>query len=139
LFGSAQPEDEAVKPGSPLARLLKLKAAVRDGGRYGVVEKDRLIPETVPYEGLEVGRFEVTQAQYAVFDRAYKVEPGQENYPAHGVSFEQARAYCAWLSQATGRVYRLPAEADALYGVQDAAENTLDAWAGYAVNPDDAV
>jgi predicted esterase len=141
LFGTAKPADEAVKPGSPLARLLKLKTAMRDGGRFGVVEKGRLIPETVPFEGLEVGRFEVTQAQYAEFDRAYKVEPGRENYPAHGVSFEQARAYCAWLSQATGRVYRLPAEAEAegLYGAQDAAENTLDAWAGYAVNPDDAV
>jgi hypothetical protein len=141
LFATAKPEDEAVKAGSPLARLLKLKAAVRDGGRYGVTEKGRLIPETVPFEGLEVGRFEVTQAQYAEFDRAYKVEPGKENYPAHGISLEQARAYCAWLSLATGRVYRLPAEAEAetLYGAQDAAENTLDAWAGYAANPDDAV
>jgi dipeptidyl aminopeptidase/acylaminoacyl peptidase len=140
LFDKVGLADEVVKEGSPLERLLQLKGARRDGNRYGALEKGVLVPETVPYEGLEVGRFEVTQAQYAQFDKRYAVEPGRENYPAHGVPFAQAQAYCGWLSKATGRACRLPdeAEAETLYGAPDAADNTLDAWAGYAVNPDDA-
>jgi formylglycine-generating enzyme required for sulfatase activity len=112
----------------------------RDGSRYGVRVKNRLIPETVRHEGLEVGRFEVTAAQFAEFERGYKVEPGQENYPAHGVRFEEAQAYCRWLSELTGQTYRLPREAEAedLYEpAEEGSENTLDYWAGYAVNPDD--
>jgi formylglycine-generating enzyme required for sulfatase activity len=87
-----------------------------------------------------VGRFEVTRAQYAAFDRDYAVEPGRENYPAGGLTFEQARAYCAWLSKQTGLAYRLPngEEAGALYDRAEGGENTLDHWAGYAPNPDDA-
>ena len=38
--------------------------------------------------GFPLGRFEVTRAQYAAFDPAYRVEPGKENFPAGGVSFE---------------------------------------------------
>jgi dipeptidyl aminopeptidase/acylaminoacyl peptidase len=140
LFRKAGPEDAVVKAGSPLERLFRLKDARRDGTRYGAPEKGVLVPETVPFEGLHVGRFEVTQAQYAQFDKAYAVEPGRENYPAHGIAFAQARAYCEWLSKATGRSYRLPdeTEAETLYAAVGAGENTLDAWAGYAVNPDDA-
>jgi formylglycine-generating enzyme required for sulfatase activity len=99
-----------------------------------------LAPETVAHGGLRVGRFEVTRAQYAEFDKTYPVEPGRENYPASGIPFEKARDYCAWLSKATGETYRLPTEAEGegLYGESGSGENTLDHWAGYAVNPDDA-
>src|SRR5205085_7546323 len=118
-----------------------LKRAKRDGLRYGVREKAVLIPETVAFEELQVGRFEVTAAQYVQFDKSYKVERGKENYPATGVSFEQAQAYCRWLSTQTGRNYRLPneEEAETLYEDREGSgENTLDYWAGYAANPEDA-
>jgi dipeptidyl aminopeptidase/acylaminoacyl peptidase len=141
LFASAREEDEAVKADSPLGRALRLRKVPRDGDRYGVRVKDRLVPETVAHAGLEVGRFEVTAAQYAEFDRNYKVEPGRGNHPAHGITFEQAKGYCRWLSELTGKTYRLPSEAEGeeLYGGADGdGENTLDHWAGYAVNPDDA-
>jgi dipeptidyl aminopeptidase/acylaminoacyl peptidase len=140
LFHPDKEADESLKEDSPLARLLQLKKAKRDGGRYGVLDRGRLVPETVEYEEMEVGRFEVTRAQYAQFDKAYTVEPGKENYPANGIPFERARAYCEWLSRETGQTYRLPTEkeAETLYDAPDADDNTLDAWAGYAVNPDDA-
>jgi formylglycine-generating enzyme required for sulfatase activity len=68
------------------------------------------------------------------------VEIGQENYPANRISFEQAKAYCDWLSKTRGEVYRLANvdEVAALYEKSDATENTLDYWAGHAVNPEDA-
>jgi dipeptidyl aminopeptidase/acylaminoacyl peptidase len=140
LFKTTKPELAALKPDSPLAKALKLKGARRNAGRYGIVEKGVLVPETVKHQGLLIGRFEVTRAQYAQFDKAYKVAPGSENYPANGITFEQAQAYCAWLSKQTGQAYRLPnaSEAKLLYDKSSAAENTLDYWAGYAVNPEDA-
>jgi formylglycine-generating enzyme required for sulfatase activity len=67
------------------------------------------------------------------------VDPSTENYPANGVTFEQAKAYVDWLSKLTGQTWRLPTEKEAAgwYDKKD-GENTLDHWAGYAPNPDDA-
>jgi dipeptidyl aminopeptidase/acylaminoacyl peptidase len=140
LFGTASTASAVVKEDSPLAWRLKRKLAKKVGTRYGVLSGSVLVPETVRYGALQVGRFEVTRAQFAAFDRNYKVEPGKENYPAGEVTFERAKAYCAWLSKQTGQRYRLPSAADAeeLYDRPEAGDNTLDAWAGYAVNPDDA-
>ncbi|MFO0843709.1 MAG: prolyl oligopeptidase family serine peptidase [Gemmataceae bacterium] len=140
LFASAKPDDELVKKDSPLSWLLKRQGAKRVGGRYGVTRGGVLAPETVRHGALLVGRFEVTRAQFAQFEPNYRVEPGTDNHPANGVTFAQARAYCAWLSRKTGQRYRLPreGEADALYEKPADGDNTLDAWAGYAVNPDDA-
>jgi formylglycine-generating enzyme required for sulfatase activity len=38
--------------------------------------------------------------------------PGTEAYPALGVNWDAATAYCAWLSDRTGKLYRLPTEAE---------------------------
>jgi len=140
LFGTYQAPNEAFKEGSPLDVALKRRRVQVQGTRYGVLLKNTLIPEVVKHKDLELGRFEVTRAQFAAFDRAYKFEPGTENFPASGVSFEQAQAYCAWLAKLTGETYRLANE-DEVKGVYEPAagnENTLDYWAGYALNPDDA-
>jgi dipeptidyl aminopeptidase/acylaminoacyl peptidase len=140
LFGADKPANEALKTDSPLAWALARQAARRDGSHYGVVVKGQLVPETVAFAGLQVGRFEVTRAQFAAFDKGYAVEQGRENYPAGRITFEQAEKYCAWLSALTGQTYRLPTEEEAgqLYDRTEGGENTLDWWAGYAVNPDDA-
>ena len=141
LFKTYSEADEALKPDSPLATALKLNGVRCEGTRFGLTRNGKLVPETVKHLGREVGRFEVTRAQFSQFDSKYHVEQGRENYPATDITLEQAKAYCAWLSQITGEKYRLPDEVDgeALYGAPSSAENTLDYWAGYAPNPEDAV
>jgi dipeptidyl aminopeptidase/acylaminoacyl peptidase len=141
LFNKTSNDSESLKSDSPLAKALKLKDAKRDAGRYGVVDKGVLVPETAPLGAVRVGRFEVTRAQFAEFDKTYVIEPGTANYPTNGITFMQARAYCTWLSEKTGRSYRLPneTEAEELYAKSEPGENTLDHWAGYTVNPEDAV
>jgi hypothetical protein len=47
-----------------LTYLLVVAGAAISGGNYGVVVKGKLIPEVVKRGSLEIGRFEVTRAQY---------------------------------------------------------------------------
>ena len=142
FFKTAKPENEAFKKDSPLDAALRTKNVSRSSGQYGATfsAKGRtvLTPEVVKRGDLEIGRFEVTRAQFAEFDKGYKVDPGMENYPASGITLDQAKAYAAWLSKTTGQTWRIPNESEvsAMYEKKD-GENTLDYWAGYALNPDD--
>ncbi|MGQ9802148.1 MAG: prolyl oligopeptidase family serine peptidase [Candidatus Saccharicenans sp.] len=140
FFKTFQPENEALKEGSPLDLALKAQKFSRSGRLYGRLVKGKLIPETVSWEDVEVGRFEVTRAQWKAFDSSYQYELGTENYPVSGISFERAQEYLKWLSRLTGETYRLPTEQEArkLLTAAGAEDNTLDYWAGYPVNYDDA-
>jgi formylglycine-generating enzyme required for sulfatase activity len=126
LFKPGEAIDESLKPGSPLAAALRLKAA-------------GATPETVERGAIRIGRFEVTRAQFAAFRSGYEYPAGTGDYPANNVSFEDAKAYCDWLAGETGRKFRLGTEKELdKYLKASADENTLDAWAGYTVNLDDA-
>ena len=105
FFKTEKAENEALKPDSPLGQAVRRKGIARVGGRYGVEAgaSKSLIPEVVKRGGLEVGRFEVTRAQYASFDPKRKPVPGTENFPVTGVTFDEARAYAAWLTKQTGQ------------------------------------
>jgi dipeptidyl aminopeptidase/acylaminoacyl peptidase/formylglycine-generating enzyme required for sulfatase activity len=142
FFKTAPPENEAFKKGSPLDNALRLRSVKQSGGLYGDTAKGVLVPEVVKHGDLQIGRFEVTRAQYAAFDKHYKFDPGTGNFPANGITFEQAKAYCSWLSKTTGASYRLPNEKEVApllkENAQHADENNLDYWAGYTLNPDDA-
>ncbi|RKY53380.1 MAG: peptidase S9, partial [Candidatus Neomarinimicrobiota bacterium] len=78
------------------------------------------------------------------FDTSYHYSSETENYPASGITFEQAKKYCKWLSKLTGKHYRLPFVKEAEMLIKRAKsnmdnENSLDYWAGYSITPDDAV
>lgn len=139
LFKINPPENEAFKKGSPLDVALERRSIQKSGTNYGSTSGKVLVPEVVKRGDIEVGRFEVTRAQYAAFDKSYKVDAGTESYPANGVTFNQAKAYCAWLSKQTGQTFRLPNESEVTSLYKDrSGENTLDYWAGYSLNPEDA-
>jgi dipeptidyl aminopeptidase/acylaminoacyl peptidase len=149
LFKAKPPENEALKKGSPLEVALQRATVQKSGALYGLAfhpaataenpAPDVLIPETVNRGAIEIGRFEITRVQFAAFDKDYKFDAGTENYPANGITLERARAYCNWLSELTAETYRLPNESETgeFYKVRG-GENTLDYWAGYALNPEDA-
>jgi hypothetical protein len=151
FFKIEKPANDAVKKGSPLEDLMHMKAR---GGHisFGTA---LIVPDVVRRGDLEIGRFEVTALQYADFlqspkkDAHGKLKPGtvidclvalnSPNKPQSGVSLADAQAYAAWLSKETGQTWRLPYEDEVkdLYENRD-GENTLDFWAGYAPNPEDA-
>ncbi|MEM6628710.1 MAG: prolyl oligopeptidase family serine peptidase [Bacteroidota bacterium] len=138
-------ENEAFKQGSPLAQLLKQEGYAHNEGIWGTSVKGKLIPETsVAYkDSIEVGIYELTQAQYNAFNEEFKVKPGRGNYPVVGLSAKEIQTYLDWLSQLTGQNYRLPTEKEAeafqkLAMKQQKNSNTLTYWAGYTLTHDDA-
>jgi formylglycine-generating enzyme required for sulfatase activity len=73
--------------------------------------------------GFYMGRTPVTNAEYAVFVAnthhrcpshwsGCTVPPEWLEHPVVHISWFDARAYCAWVAEATGRPYRLPSEAE---------------------------
>ncbi len=72
-----------------------------------------------------IGKYPVTNEQYAEFVKQTKhpapqkagwfgknPPKGKLDHPVVGVSWYDARTYCQWLSEKTGRTYRLPSEAE---------------------------
>lgn len=142
FFKTAPDENEAFKKGSPLDNALRLRSVKKSDDLYGETVKGILIPEVVKHGDLQIGRFEVTRAQFAAFDKDYHYDVGTGNFPANGISFDRAKAYCDWLSKTTGASYRLPNENEVAplfkENAQRGNENDLDYWAGYTLNPEDA-
>ncbi|GAP18524.1 bifunctional serine/threonine-protein kinase/formylglycine-generating enzyme family protein [Levilinea saccharolytica] len=70
-----------------------------------------------------IGKYPVTNRQYQVFVQQTGQKPpehwskgvipqGKENHPVVKVSWEEARAFCAWASKVSGQSIRLPSEAE---------------------------
>jgi dipeptidyl aminopeptidase/acylaminoacyl peptidase len=160
FFKTTPTANEVVKKGSPLEAALRGKGIAQSAGAYGVPfstakEKSVLIPEVVKRGDLEVGRFEVTRMQYI---QCQSAQPGghiessivspkddfgrklyEVNVPVSGVTAVVAGRYASCLSKLTGQTWRIPYEDEVkeLYEHRE-GENTLDYWAGYAPNPEDA-
>ena len=58
-----------------------------------------------------IGYTPVTNAEYAAFNTKFVYDNGEGNYPAVGISIEDAEAYCDWLTAKDPKhTYRLPSE-----------------------------
>ena len=144
LFNKPSKKNKAFKKDSPLAQLLKIeKVKITKNGNYGVISNGKLIPETVSIkkDSIEIGRFEVTNAQFKSYKADYKFNNGLENHPAL-VSKTDAESYAKWLSNFTKKTYRLPniKETKSLQEKAHKAaksENTLNYWAGYEITIDE--
>ncbi len=58
-----------------------------------------------------LGRYPITNAQYAAFKKI-EIPLGKENHPVVNVSWKDALAFSGWLSEQTGKNFRLPTEAE---------------------------
>jgi dipeptidyl aminopeptidase/acylaminoacyl peptidase len=143
LFSKKDEKNEAFKAESPLALLIERDSSATYQGQYGVWSNGKLLPEVVlvKKDSISIGRFEVTKAQFKQFDPKYTYPAGQDNHAAP-VSFEQSKAYVAWLAKLTGKKYRLPNASEAKDWHKSAhesaaKENTLNYWAGYAITKEE--
>lgn len=107
-------------------------------GRFTMGSKldSRSMPERsvrIP-RAFAISRFEITFADYDKFARATdRSLPddkrwGRDNRPVINVSWNDAQAYVAWLSETTGKQYRLPSEAEWEYTARAGTMTTF--WWG---------
>jgi formylglycine-generating enzyme required for sulfatase activity len=81
-------------------------------------------------EWLEAGnKYHVETGTDAYYKNKGYQRRGSESMPIVGVSWKDAIAYCEWLSQQTGHMYRLPSEAEWEYAAGGGASNRTK-WAG---------
>ena len=108
-------------------------------GRFDMGAADEKDADTRPVHTVVIakpfalGKYEVTFAEYDAFASATaRAQPddkgwGRGNRPVINVSWEDARAYAAWLSAQTGKKYRLPSEAEWEYAAR-AGNSAHFAW-----------
>lgn len=71
-----------------------------------------------------LGKFPITQGQWeAVMPHNPSVFSGADDLPVDSVSWEDAKAFCAKLASTSGRVVRLPSEAEWEYACRASAVN----------------
>jgi len=85
---------------------------------------EREVPQhQVNLPAFEIGKYPVTNREYQAFVRGAgyrppegwdgdEYPPGKGDHPVVNVIWRDAVAYCRWLSQETGRPFRLPTEAE---------------------------
>ena len=92
----------------------------------------------VSVDKFAMGKYEVTFAEYDKFAEATgRKKPsdngwGRGNRPVINVSWNDARAYAKWLSDQTGKTYRLPTEAEWEYAAR--AGTSTKYWWGNEID-----
>ena len=96
--------------------------AIKDGADKDWVEREQ--PQhTVELSEFSIGKYPITNREYQAFVRDAKFKPpngwdGDQfpaekgSHPVVNVSWDDAIAYCKWLSEKTNKQYRLPTEAE---------------------------
>ena len=93
-----------------------------EGGEYTVKEAN----QKVILAPFSMAMFPVTNLEYEEFNPSHKAHrdkySDQDDQPVVYVSWQEAVDYCAWLSEKTGALYRLPTEAEWEYAASGAGK-----------------
>lgn len=123
----------SVSSSTPLVEpeMVTIPAGSFQMGDINYVERSPV--HSVAFKSFAMSKYEITFAQYDVFAAATGRELpsdegwGRGNRPVINVSWNDATAYAAWLSENTGKSYRLPSEAEWEYATR-AGTTTDFSW-----------
>jgi formylglycine-generating enzyme required for sulfatase activity len=102
----------------------QIEEAIAAGFDADCAEAERRPPDRDELDEYFIAKYPVTNTQYQVFIQDWghdqlprhwdgdRYPEGQGDHPVVDVSWEDAVAYCNWLSWKTGKPYRLPTEAE---------------------------
>lgn len=100
-----------------------LMGSTEEEVKQGVARENETPQHTVQLPAFEIGRYPITNLEYRAFVEAAGHKPPKHweggqfpdelaDHPVIYVSWGDAVAYCQWLSETTGKTYRLPTEAE---------------------------
>ncbi len=131
---------DTLKDSSPGIVMIRLHAGrFLMGDSVGHGNKDENPVHWVTLPAFAISRDEITFAQYDHFAQVTQrpLPPdegwGRGQRPVINVSWRDATAYAAWLSEQTGNHYRLPTEAEWEYAAR--AGTKSDYWWGHKISP----
>jgi formylglycine-generating enzyme required for sulfatase activity len=107
------------------------RSAVTIGQFRDFVRATGYVPQSISMQGGSVYDEQsggLRDDSAATWQDDYAGKPGQERLPVINVSWNDAKAYADWLSQRTGKKYRLASEAEFEYGLR--AGTTTRYWWG---------
>jgi len=91
-----------------------------------------------------IGRYEITNRQFMIYAQNngsdFEYADGRDDYPAVRISWEEAVAFCEWLSRSISRNVRLPTEAEwekAARGTHGSLYPWGDTWDRTLLNSND--
>jgi len=146
--GSARasaPEAEALAHPELEPELVLIPAGAFQMGSYDLGAPEKPV-HRVYLDAYYLGKFEVTNGQFKTFcdatghpypqarwthhshDSSASYLTEKPSYPVVDVNWDDAVAYCEWLSQKTGKKYRLPTEAEWEKGARGGLEARKYPW-----------
>ena len=119
-----------IEPGSFMmgSRLSPAALVSNYGGKESYFDDEYPRHQVTLTQGFWMGKYEVTNAQYRRFKSSHNSKDYKgndfngESQPAVSVSWNDAVAFCNWLSERTGETYRLPTEAEWEYACRAGTE-----------------
>ncbi|MHC4753511.1 MAG: SUMF1/EgtB/PvdO family nonheme iron enzyme [Planctomycetota bacterium] len=122
---------------TPLPDELLWIISKRRGGRFDTFRNgdfdERPVHKVRISKPFYIGMFEVTNAQYEIFDKEHKQLRGkdnglssEDNEAVINVNFYDAQAFCRWLSDKEDLPYRLPSEAEWEYACRAGSKTNFN-------------
>lgn len=134
----AQPGIRDKKGNAIEPEMILLQAGTFMMGSDGTESNEKPVHE-VTLNAFYIGKYEITNRQYKAFIELTGLKPpttwGEGNFseqdadhPVTGITWEDAYAYCDWLSDFSKKKYRLPTEAEWEYAARGGLTGMIYPW-----------